>query len=278
MKTSSINEKHGKRIIIYLVVTCAVLFAISPLIWALLSSLKPETDLLKVQMFSPHMSLEHYRTLFNVTNFADYFKNSFIIATIATVISTAVSSLAAYSFTRFHFKWNIERLSILVYTIPPVLLVIPIFALFKNLNLTNSYFGLALAHSTFMLPFSTVLLVAYFETIPEDLDEAAFIDGASRWQVLKNIILPLSLPGIVSTAIIVFAFSWNDYLYAFTLISDQGLKTIPLGIAEFSQSQYMQWGMLMAAAIITTVPMLIFFLIVQKRLLSGLTFTISTEK
>ncbi|MGD2126800.1 MAG: carbohydrate ABC transporter permease, partial [Desulfobacteraceae bacterium] len=197
---------------------------------------------------------------------------------IATFLCTIVATFAAYSFTRFTYRWSVERLSLLVYIIPPVLLVIPIFILFQRFHLNNSYLGLALSHSTFMLPFATLLLVAYFRGIPVDLDEAALIDGANRVKVITNIILPLALPGMVATAIIVFAFSWNDYLYAFTLISVPELRTIPLGIAQFSQSQYMEWGMLMAAAVVTTLPMLLFFLFIQRRLLAGFIFAPIVEK
>jgi ABC-type maltose transport system permease subunit len=185
---------------------------------------------------------------------------------------------AAYSFTRFTYRWNVDRLSLLVYIVPPVLLMIPIFLIFQRLHLNNSYLGLALSHSTFMLPFATLLLVVYFRSIPVELDEAVLIDGANRIKVITNIILPVALPGMVATGIIVFAFSWNDYLYAFTLISVPEIRTIPLGIAQFSQSQYMEWGMLMAAVVLTTLSMLLFFLFIQRKLLAGFIFAPIVEK
>jgi len=266
-----------KAVVVFLVL-CAIGFAIFPLLWALISSLKPENELIQAQLIIKHITLEHYNDLFGLTDFAKFFTNSIIVGIIATFLCTIVATFAAYSFTRFTYRWNVERLSLLVYIVPPVLLVIPIFLIFQRLHLNNSYLGLALSHSTFMLPFATLLLVAYFRGIPVELDEAALIDGANRIKVITNIILPLALPGMVATGIIVFAFSWNDYLYAFTLISVPGLRTIPLGIAQFSQSQYMEWGMLMAAAVITTLPMLLFFLFIQRKLLAGFIFAPIVEK
>lgn len=266
-----------KAVVVFLVL-CAIGFAIFPLLWALISSLKPETELIQAQLIIKHITLEHYNDLFGLTDFAKFFTNSIIVGIFATFLCTIVATFAAYSFTRFTYRWNLERLSLLVYIVPPVLLVIPIYLIFQRLHLNNSYLGLALSHSTFMLPFATLLLVAYFRGIPVELDEAALIDGANRIKVITNIILPLALPGMVATGIIVFAFSWNDYLYAFTLISVPELRTIPLGIAQFSQSQYMEWGMLMAAAVITTLPMLLFFLFIQRKLLAGFIFAPIVEK
>jgi len=271
------NKLIQKAVVVFLVL-CAIGFAIFPLLWALISSLKPESELIQAQLIIKHITLRHYNDLFGLTDFAKFFTNSIIVGIIATFLCTIVATFAAYSFTRFTYKWNVERLSLLVYIVPPVLLVIPIYLIFQRLHLNNSYLGLALSHSTFMLPFATLLLVAYFRGIPVELDEAALIDGANRIKVITNIILPLALPGMVATGIIVFAFSWNDYLYAFTLISVPELRTIPLGIAQFSQSQYMEWGMLMAAAVITTLPMLLFFLFIQRKLLAGFIFAPIVEK
>lgn len=275
---SGIQNKSMQKAVIVFLVLCAIGFALFPLLWALISSLKPENELIQAQLMIRHITLDHYNDLFGLTDFAHFFINSIIVGIIATFLCTIVATFAAYSFTRFTYRWSVERLSLLVYIIPPVLLVIPIFILFQRFHLNNSYLGLALSHSTFMLPFATLLLVAYFRGIPVDLDEAALIDGANRVKVITNIILPLALPGMVATAIIVFAFSWNDYLYAFTLISVPELRTIPLGIAQFSQSQYMEWGMLMAAAVVTTLPMLLFFLFIQRRLLAGFIFAPIVEK
>ena len=273
-----IQNKLIQQAVVVFLVLCAIGFAIFPLLWALISSLKPENELIQAQLIIKHITLEHYNDLFGLTDFAKFFTNSIIVGIIATFLCTIVATFAAYSFTRFTYRWNVERLSLLVYIVPPVLLVIPIYLIFQRLHLNNSYLGLALSHSTFMLPFATLLLVAYFRGIPVELDEAALIDGANRIKVITNIILPLALPGMVATGIIVFAFSWNDYLYAFTLISVPELRTIPLGIAQFSQSQYMEWGMLMAAAVITTLPMLLFFLFIQRKLLAGFIFAPIVEK
>lgn len=275
---SSVHKTLFKKGLLTFLILLSVGFAVFPLLWALLSSFKPENELIQAQLFVKEVTFAHYRDLFGLTDFALYFRNGIIVGVIATFICTIVATFAAYSFTRFSFKWNVDRLSLLLYIIPPVLLVIPIYLIFQKTHLINSYLGLALAHSTFMLPFATLLLVAYFRNIPVDLDEAALIDGANRVKIIWNVILPLALPGMVATGIIVFAFSWNDYLYAFTLIATPELRTIPLGLAQFSQSQYMEWGMLMAGAVVTTLPMLLFFLFIQRRLLEGFIFATTVEK
>lgn len=276
------RNKFQKRLIFWLgfipILSLTIFFAIFPLAWALISSFIPQEALLtsKIPIFD--LTLTHYKDLFILTDFATYLKNSIIIGMIATTICIVISTLAAYSFSRFKHRWPMERLMVLTYIIPPVLLVIPIFLVFRRLHLTNNYLGVALGQATFMLPFATLMMVSFFRNIPKHLDEAALIDGCTRIKVLTKVILPMSLPGIVSTGIIVFAFSWNDYLYAYSLTSSPSLKTIPLGIQQFSQSMYTQWGMLMAAAIVTTLPVLIFFLIIQKRLMEGLVFSPSQYK
>lgn len=256
----------------------AIFFAVFPLLWALISSFVPSEALLSAKIPILNLTLKHYYELFRLTDFATYLKNSVIIGIIATSLCITVATFAAYSFSRFKQRWPMERLMTLVYIIPPVLLVIPIFLVFRRLHLIDSYFGVALGQATFMLPFATLMMVSFFKNIPKHLDEAALIDGCNRVGVLTRVILPLSLPGIVSTSIIVFAFSWNDYLYAYTLTSSPDLKTIPLGLQSFSQSMYTQWGMLMAAAVVTTLPVLVFFLLVQKRLMEGLVFSPSQYK
>ena len=255
-----------------------ITFVAFPYIWMSLSSFSPDKDLFSDRIFPSTLTLAHYKELFDKTNFGEQFLNSTIVAVIATVLCLGISTLAGYSLSRFRHRWSFERVMLIVYTIPPILLVIPILLVFSRIQLTSTYIGLALGHSTFMLPFATLILVAYFNNIPTTLDEAAMVDGTGRIGALFRIILPLALPGIAATGVVVFAFSWNDYVFAFTLIAMKEMQTLPLGVQALAEGQTLEWGMLMSAAVLITAPMLLFFLFIQKRLLSGFIFAVTGEK
>lgn len=253
-------------------------FVALPYLWMALSSFSPDKDLYGDRVFPSSLTVVHYLELFNKTNFGEQFRNSTIVGLLATAICLIVSTLAGYSLSRFRHQWNLERYLLVIYMIPTVLLVIPTLLIFSRLHLTSTYTGLALGHSTFMLPFATLILAAYFNQIPRSLDEAALVDGLGRMEALLRIILPLALPGIVATGVVIFAFSWNDYVFAYTLIAIKQMQTLPVWVAELAVGQTLQWSMLMAAAVMITLPMLLFFLFIQKKLLSGFIFAVTGEK
>ena len=253
-------------------------FILMPYLWMSLSSFATEKELFSDHVIPSALTFDHYYQLFTRTNFGRQFLNSSIVAIAATLICLFASTFAGYSLSRFRHRWNFERIMLIIYTIPPVLMVIPILLIFTRLHLTNTYFGLALGHSTFMLPFSSLIMTAYFNNIPPTLDEAAMVDGASRVGALIKIVLPMALPGIAATGVIVFANSWNDYLYAFILISSREMQTLPVGVAELAEGKTLQWGIVMAAATMITAPMLIFFLFIQRKLLAGFIFAVTGEK
>jgi multiple sugar transport system permease protein len=243
-----------------------------------LSSFSPDKDLFSDRVIPKSLTIAHYQELFHKTNFGQQFLNSVIVAVVATTMCLVVSTLAGYSLSRFRHRWSFERVMLVIYTIPPVLLVIPILLVFSKIRLTSTYIGLALGHSTFMLPFATLILAAYFNNIPATLDEAALVDGTGRIGALLRIILPLALPGIAATGVVVFAFSWNDYVFAFTLIAVKKMQTLPLGVQELAEGQTLEWGMLMSSAVLITAPMLLFFLFIQRKLLAGFIFAVTGEK
>jgi multiple sugar transport system permease protein len=271
-------QERIRRIGTVLTLLLPLSFVAFPYLWMTLSSFSPDKDLFSDRTIPATLTLIHYRHLFERTSFERQFLNSVIVAVVATTICLAVSILSGYSLSRFRHRWSFERVMLLIYTIPPVLLIIPTLLVFAKLHLTNTYLGLALGHSTFMLPFAALILAAYFNNIPTTLDEAAMVDGMSRIGALVRIVLPMAIPGIAATAVIIFANSWNDYMFAFTLIASKGMQTLPVGVAELSEGQTLQWGMLMAAAVLITIPMLVFFLFVQRRILSGFIFAITGEK
>jgi multiple sugar transport system permease protein len=255
-----------------------VSFVAFPYLWMILCSLSSQKDLFSDRIIPSTLTISHYQELFQRTPFITQFKNSVIVAVLATLICLAVSALAGYSLSRFRHRWNFDRFMLIIYTIPPVLMVIPILLVFTRLNLTNTYLGLALGHSTFMLPFATLILAAYFNNIPPTLDEAAMVEGTGRIGALVRIVLPLALPGIAATGIIIFANSWNDYLFAFTLMATKQMQTLPVGVAEMADGQTLQWGMILSAAVMITAPMLFFFLFAQRKLLAGFIFAVTGEK
>lgn len=267
-------QKIGTIVTLMLPIT----FVAFPYLWMSLSSFTPDKDLFSDRIFPSSFTLAHYKELFDRTNFAEQFLNSVIVAFIATAICLGVATLAGYSLSRFRQRWSFERVMLIIYTVPPVLLVIPILLVFSRIRLTSTYIGLALGHSTFMLPFATLIIAAYFNNIPTTLDEAAMVDGTGRIGALLRIVLPLALPGIAATGVIVFAFSWNDYVFAFTLIAVKKMQTLPLGVQELAEGQTLQWGMLMSSAVLITAPMLVFFLFIQKKLLAGFIFAVTGEK
>ena len=272
------HRNQLKRLATVAALLLPVSFVAFPYFWMILCSFSSNSDLFSSRIIPSEFTISHYQDLFTRTPFINQFKNSVIVAVLATFICLAVSTLAGYSLSRFRHRWNFERFMLIIYTIPPVLMVIPILLIFNRLHLTNTYLGLALGHSTFMLPFAALILAAYFNNIPPTLDEAAMVDGTGRVGALIRVVLPLSMPGIAATGVIIFANSWNDYLFAFILMATKQMQTLPVGVAEMADGQTLQWGMILAAAVMITAPMLFFFLFVQRKLLAGFIFAVTGEK
>lgn len=272
------TRKRIQRIGAVVTLMFPITFVAFPYLWMTLSSFSPDKDLFSDRIFPTSLTLTHYQELFERTNFGEQFLNSVIVAVIATTICLGISTLAGYSLSRFRHRWSFERVMLIIYTIPPVLLVIPVLLVFSRIRLTSTYIGLALGHSTFMLPFATLILSAYFNNIPTTLDEAALVDGTGHIGALLRIVLPLALPGIAATGVVIFAFSWNDYVFAFTLIAVKKMQTLPMGVQELAEGQTLQWGMLMSSAVLITAPMLLFFLFIQRKLLAGFIFAVTGEK
>ena len=250
-----------------------VLIAAFPLLWMASTSLKPGAEVLAwPPYFLPHRpTLDNFRRLFTQTNFLTYFKNSVLCATFSTFCSIAIGTMGGYSLTRFRY-WGREKiatLSLLTYMFPPIVLIIPFFIFFRAMGLVNSYLGLILAYVSFSLPFSVWLLRAFFLSIPLDLEEAAMVDGANRLQAVLYVVMPLALPGIIATSIFTFIVAWNDYLFARILMGQEELKTLPVGVQDFFNMAVIDWGLIMAAGMMITIPALIFFVSSQKYLIEG---------
>ena len=245
-----------------------------PFYWMVLTSFTPREALFKppYRFFRLDFSLGNYRELLFATEFARYFANSLIAAVGAIVLNVIAATLAGYGLTRFAFpgKKTFAFGTLFSYMFPPMLMAIPLYILFSALKMRNTYTGLILAHMAISLPLNIWLMWQYFQIVPLSLEEAAWTSGASRLAALRQVCLPSARPGILSVAIFSFALSWNDFTFAFLLQTDRKMFTLPVGLASFVEQTGVHWGMVMAAAVLVSVPtfLLVFFL--QRYLLSGL--------
>jgi ABC-type glycerol-3-phosphate transport system permease component len=223
-------------------------------------------------LFPVKPTLRNYKELLSLTHFETYFLNSTIVAGSATFLSVIIGSLGAYSITRMRIRMTryFSKMVLITYMFPRILLVIPLFIIIIKIGLQNTRVGLALTYVTFTLPFALWMLRSYFDAIPVELEEAALVDGATRWKTFFIIVLPLALPGMIATSIFSFIVAWNEYLFALVFISSDEYRTLPLGIAIlFGESGMFSWGMLMAASVLVTIPVIVFFIFIQRRLISG---------
>ncbi|PLS03213.1 carbohydrate ABC transporter permease [Neobacillus cucumis] len=260
----------------YVFLILFVFVVMFPFLWMLISSIKPATELFGDKAFTPYTSdptMENYKSVFFDHPFLRYLWNSTVVSTITTVYAVTVASFAAYAIARLQFRGKTFILGIVlsVSMFPQIATITPIYIFLKNLGLTNSYLGLIIPYSTFTLPLSIWILVTFFRKIPLDLEEAAKIDGATLMQTFWKVIMPLALPGIFTTAILVFIAAWNEFFFALTINTDDKYKTVPIGIAMFQGQFTIPWGEIAAATVVVSVPLVIMVLIFQRRIVSGLT-------
>jgi ABC-type glycerol-3-phosphate transport system permease component len=250
--------------------TVLVLFLlVYPTAWVIIASFKSPAAIFSGEFGD--FTFENYVTLFQ-TGFARNIFNSLYLCIGAVVISTFVSVLAAYCFSRMRFraKRYIFGSVLLGQCFPWIILVTPLFILFAQLGLLNNHLSMLFVYTAISIPFSVYLLVGYLESVPRELDEAAIIDGCSRFGVIWRIVFPIMLPGVVATATYAFMLCWTEYLFALAFLTKMNLKTMPLGLYAFFGEDTTEWGNIMAASALTTFPTLILFLPLQSRMASGL--------
>jgi multiple sugar transport system permease protein len=258
-----------------LAILAYVAFALFPLYWLLKVSVTPN-DLLYsegVRMWPSRASIDHYAFVLEHSDFPKFFKNSVIVSASTAFIVTILASLAGYALSRFTFrgKYWIVVLMLLTQMFPLVMLVAPIFKMLSPLGLTNSLSGLVIVYVAFNVPFATFLMQSFFDGIPKDLEEAAMIDGATRFRAFRQIILPLTLPGIAATLGFVFTAAWSELLFALMLISGVDSSTFPVGLLSFVSKFSVDFGQMMAAGVLALIPACLFFLLIQRYLVQGLT-------
>lgn len=255
-------------------VLAIVLFAMAPFAWMILTSLTPTAALSATGVsLSPRgWSLDNYVRLVEQTSFLKNMLDSLIIAGGTVVVGLIVSVTAAYAFSRFRFPGRklLMLQFLLINMFPIVLLILPLFVLMRRFNILDTHFGLILANATVAIPFAVWMLTSYIGAIPKSLDEAAMTDGCSRLTALRKIVLPLTMPGIISTGIYIFITAWNEYLYALTL-GGRNVRPVTVAIQTLIGEYQIEWGLLAAGAVVGAMPATILFLLVQRRLIGGLT-------
>jgi ABC-type glycerol-3-phosphate transport system permease component len=257
----------------YAVAIVLALFVGFPLFWMLISSLKPSEELFvnPPRVFPREITFQWYANVVGSSDTVSLFRNSLIVAISTTAICLGIGTLAAYGSTRFEYPGKRVFLigALLSYVFPAVVLFVSVYMIVNALGLVDTRLGLILCHSIVTFPFALWMMKSFFEAIPREIDEAAWVDGASFLRTFLTIILPLSLPGIFSVGVFVFVLSWNEFLFASVLVTSGDMKTIPLGIAEFITSFDVRWGEIMAIGTLATVPVVVLFLFVQRYFVRG---------
>jgi len=269
-----------KKILMILGIMLLLSFVLFPLYWLVITSLKYETDVqtMHPKIFPDRIRLENYIDIWKVIPMAKYFKNSVIVSIITMIFATTIATLAGYALSKYRFRGRkVIGISFLITQMfPGIMFLLPyylIFILIKNklgIPLIGTYWGLIITYTAFVIPFSIWIMRGYFDTIPTELEEAALIDGCSLMGAFIRVILPTAKPGIVTVAILSFMKAWNEVLFA-TVLTNSETRTLPLGLYEFQQEFITSWNLVMAAGVVMSIPVMIFFTILQKHLVSGLT-------
>lgn len=251
-----------------------VLATAFPFYWAVVSSFTPESDLFAAPSLWPGRPvLDHYRALFTERDFWVPIRNSLVVAGTTTLFCVSLGALCAYALARleFRFKRLILGLILAVTMFPQISIVSPLYLVLRELRLINTYPGLILPYMTFAMPLTVWLLVGFFRQLPRELEEAAMVDGATRLQAFREIILPLALPGLATTAILTFVYSWNEFLFALSFTLGPERHTVPVAIALFRGQYQVPWGEILAASVVATLPVALLVLLFQRRIVQGLT-------
>lgn len=273
-----VEETYLRRVyVFYIPMFMFVVAMVFPFVWMFITSIKPDQELVNSRI-SPFLvrnpTLEHWKLLFEETLFVRWTINTLWIASASTAISLFCGVCAGYSLARFTYPGStlFGIMIFVTYLVPPTLLFIPLTGVVADFGLIDSTWSLILIYPTFLVPFSTWLLMGYFQTIPKELEECARIDGATRLQAMVKIILPLATPGILSAGIFSFTLSWNEFLYALVFISSPENKTIPVGVtSELIKGDVFFWGSLMAGALLGSVPIAIVYSFFVEHYVSGMT-------
>jgi multiple sugar transport system permease protein len=272
-----LDTARSRWVTVYAPLGIFVFVLLFPFYWMVITSVKPNNELLSRDgnpFWVIQPTLEHFHKLLFKTAYPEWLWNTVFISVISTVVSLACAVLAAYAIERLRFKGSRQvGLGIfLAYLVPPSILFIPLATIVFKLGLFDTRWALILTYPTFLIPFCTWLLMGYFRSIPFELEECALIDGATRFEILWKIILPLSVPGLISAGIFAFTLSWNEFIYALTFISSSEVKTVPVGVVtELVEGDVYHWGSLMAGALLGSLPVAVLYSFFVEHYVSGMT-------
>jgi multiple sugar transport system permease protein len=275
---SYLSTLPQRLVTLYLPLSIIMIVLLFPFYWMTMTAIKPKQHLLDLDTHNPFWTLsptlEHIEELLFKTDYPLWLWNTMFIAVSATVLSIVASVFAAYAITRIRYRgaqW-IGGSIFLAYLVPPSILFIPLSTVVFQYGLFDTPFALILTYPTILIPFSTWLLMGYFKTIPYELEECALIDGASRWQILIRIILPLAVPGLISAGIFCLTLCWNEFIYALTFINTTANKTVPVAIVTaFTDGDQYRWGSLMAGALVGSLPLVILYAFFVEHYVSAMT-------
>jgi len=262
---------------VYVPLILFLFFLLFPFYWMGLTAFKPNAELLSSDgnpFWVVEPTLDHFKKLFVDTSYPTWLWNTIVVSVVATFVSLATSVFAAYAIERLRFKGahQLGAAIFLAYLVPPSILFIPLATMVFQLGMFDSRLALIFTYPTFLIPFCTWLLMGYFRSIPFELEECALIDGATRWQILTRIVLPLAIPGLISAGIFAFTLSWNEFIYALTFVSASENKTVPVGvITELVEGDVYHWGSLMAGALVGSLPVAIMYSFFVEYYVAGMT-------
>ncbi|MBC7580582.1 carbohydrate ABC transporter permease [Tardiphaga sp.] len=272
-------ESLPRRVVtLYIPLFIIVVILLFPFYWMALTSIKPDEQLIDMETYNPFWvikpTLKHISKLLFETNYPRWLWNTMYVAAAATTLSIFASVLAAYAIVRLRFRGAevVGATIFMAYLVPPSILFIPLASVIQAYGLFDSPIALILVYPTLLIPFSTWLLMGYFKTIPFELEECALIDGASRWQILVKIVVPLAVPGLISAFIFSFTLCWNEFIYALTFLQSTQNKTVPVAIVnEFVDGDIYKWGSLMAGALVGSLPLVILYAFFVEHYVSAMT-------
>ncbi len=263
-----------KKLGFFFLLILVTLYCLGPYGWQLVTSLKPEAQLTRLPPVLPEPpTVVHYGSILREPLFWRVMGNSAGIASLSTVFSLLIGCLGAFGLARFRVRYKAVILGFVLAAamFPPIATVSPLYILIRALYLRDTWWALVVTYTTFSLPLSLWVLTHFFQEVPEDIFLAAWVDGCTPFQIFHKILVPLAAPGIFSTAILVFLFSWNEFLYALTFTSTEASRTVPVAIALFPGIHEIPWGEIAAASIVVTLPLIFFAFACQKRIVEGLT-------
>jgi multiple sugar transport system permease protein len=269
------TKERRRKLLLWLAVVGIMVFCLFPFYWLINISLKTGPDLSAADLLPPNPSLDNYKSIFEDANFTKALRNSIIVSALTTICALIVGAFAGYALARLRFSFKFLLLAVIlsITTFPPIAIAAPLFKLWSDSGIYDTLPGLIPPFLAFTLPLTIYILTSFFKEIPRELEEAALVDGATRFQAFRKVVVPLSAPGLVTAGLLSFIWAWNEFLLAITLTSSPDARPVPPALAFFTGSEKFEvpLGTITAAMVVVTVPLVILVLVFQRRIVAGLT-------